>query len=219
MSILASAFSAFAQDSLYINKKDGTIVPFAIANVDSITYARPHPTNPIATDYVLINGVKWATRNVDAPGTFAASPESAGKFYQWNRKTAWAVTGIVTNWDSSHSFGTVWTAANDPSPAGYRVPTFAEIKTLLDANKVTATWTTQNSVIGYKLTDKTSGNSIFLPAAGRRNEDGRPPGSGSSCQYWSSTQYDVDSAYYLTYPLSWSAFTKGLGQSVRPVSE
>jgi hypothetical protein len=34
---------------------------------------------------VVINGVKWATRNVDAPGTFAESPQAAGMFYQWNR--------------------------------------------------------------------------------------------------------------------------------------
>jgi len=35
---------------------------------------------------VVINGVKWATRNVAAPGTFAANPQDAGMFYQWNRK-------------------------------------------------------------------------------------------------------------------------------------
>ena len=33
---------------------------------------------------VVINGVKWATRNVAAPGKFATSPEDAGMFYQWN---------------------------------------------------------------------------------------------------------------------------------------
>ena len=41
---------------------------------------------------VIINGVKWATCNVDAPGTFAAAPESAGMFYQWNRKIGWSAT-------------------------------------------------------------------------------------------------------------------------------
>ncbi len=44
-------------------------------------------------DYVLINGVLWATRNVDAPGTFAASPESTGMFYQWNSRIAWSASG------------------------------------------------------------------------------------------------------------------------------
>ncbi len=40
LSILASASSAFAQDSLYINRSDGTVVSYAIASVDSITFAR-----------------------------------------------------------------------------------------------------------------------------------------------------------------------------------
>jgi len=30
---------------------------------------------------VIIDGVKWATRNVDVPGTFASSPEAPGMFY------------------------------------------------------------------------------------------------------------------------------------------
>ena len=38
---------------------------------------------------VEINGVTWATRNVDAPGTFAAKPEDMGMFYQWNSKVSW----------------------------------------------------------------------------------------------------------------------------------
>jgi len=36
---------------------------------------------------VVINGVKWATCNVDNPGTFVNRPETTGKIYQWNRKT------------------------------------------------------------------------------------------------------------------------------------
>ena len=35
---------------------------------------------------VVINGVRWATRNVDMPGTFAETPESLGMLFQWNRK-------------------------------------------------------------------------------------------------------------------------------------
>ena len=101
--------------------------------------------NLSADDYVLINGVRWATRNVDAPGTFAASPESAGMFYQWNRRKAWAATGEKVpgwppNWDGWEGWSwnhtnpgaTTWEVSNDPSPAGYRVPTYAEILSLID---------------------------------------------------------------------------------------
>jgi hypothetical protein len=39
---------------------------------------------------VVIDGVKWATCNVDSPDTFASDPQSAGMFYQWNRFTGWS---------------------------------------------------------------------------------------------------------------------------------
>jgi len=110
---------------------------------------------------VVINGVKWATRNVAAPGFFAANPEDPGMFYQWNRKKAWPVTGAVTGWDSSYPTGTTWEQANDPSPAGWRVPTFAEIQSLLDTTYVSNGWTTENGVNGQKFIDKATGDSIF----------------------------------------------------------
>ena len=114
---------------------------------------------------VVINGVKWATRNVDAPGTFTDNPEDTGMFYQWNRKKAWSATGAVTDWDTIYPIGTnTWTKANDPSPVGWRVPTLAEIETLLDSDKVSNVWTTQNGVNGRKFTDKVTGAFIFLPA-------------------------------------------------------
>jgi len=82
-----------------------------------------------ATPGVSINGVIWAKCNVDAFGTFAAAPESYGMFYQWNRRTGWSSTDPLTSspagavWNSSIPTGDVWTAANDPCPTGWRVPT------------------------------------------------------------------------------------------------
>jgi hypothetical protein len=46
---------------------------------------------------VKIGNTIWATRNVDAPGTFAEAPESAGMFYQWNRNIGWSTTDPVIN--------------------------------------------------------------------------------------------------------------------------
>ena len=129
---------------------------------------------------VTINGVKWATRNVDAPGTFAAVPESAGMFYQWNKKVGWSTTDPLVNtnggkkWDGRYadggtaSEGTEWVTDNDPSPTGWRVPTGEEIKTLLDTEKVSNEWIIQNGVNGRKFTDKITGNSLFFPAVGCR---------------------------------------------------
>ena len=171
---------------------------------------------------VVINGVKWATRNVDKPGTFAAKPESAGMFYQWNRKKAWPATGKVSGWDDSTPGGTTWTKANDPSPAGWRVPTVDEIKKLLDTDKVSSVWTTRNGVKGRKFTDKTTGNSLFLPAAGCRGNGGALGYVGSHGAYWSSTVYGSNLACGLFFGSGSAGSYRYLrwdGRSIRPVAD
>jgi len=180
---------------------------------------------------VLINGVRWATCNVAAPGTFAAKPEDAGMFYQWNRRKAWPVTGKVSGWDSSKPTGSVWTKANDPSPAGWRVPTLDEVKKLLDKDKVNHKWTTVNGVKGRRFTDKATGNSIFLPAVGCRYSDGtldegylRGDGTPSGLKdgyYWSGTQYDnaLGFCYEPDYAGLNNCYESRRGYSVRPVAD
>ena len=74
-----------------------------------------NPEDPTITDKgVVINGVMWATRNVDAPGTFAPYPESSGMLFQWNRKKGWnAVDERVEGWNSFRAEGTAWYAKNE----------------------------------------------------------------------------------------------------------
>ena len=113
---------------------------------------------------VMINGVRWATRNVDAPGTFAARPESTGMFFQWNRRRGWTATGNVTGWDSSTPTGTSWERANDPCPQGWRVPTRAEQTSLYNSRN---TWVSNWNNTGVAgRTFGTIPNQIFLPAVG-----------------------------------------------------
>ena len=146
---------------------------------------------------VVINGVCWATRNVDAPNTFAVNSENTGKIYQWNRKKAWNATGTVSGWDSSTPSGTSWTMANDPCPTGWRIPTFNEIKTLLDINKVNSEWIIINGIEGRRFSDKITGKSIFFPAAGcRPYSDGILLRAGVGGDYWSSTQGSNSSRAY-----------------------
>jgi uncharacterized protein (TIGR02145 family) len=170
----------------------------------------------IPTEGVLINGVVWAKYNVDEPGVFAATPESAGQFYQWGKNT--------TDWDRSYSYSaTTWEKANDPSPTGWRVPTSAEIVSLHDETKVTSEWIIQNGVKGRKYTDIGSGNSIFFCAAGcllwsngegsYKTEDGF---------YWSSTRANSNDAYVLQF-VQWNSsrnyYNRKSGYSIRPVAE
>ncbi|GHT25851.1 hypothetical protein FACS189430_12470 [Bacteroidia bacterium] len=191
---------------------------------DKTATCKVNINDPRTTDAgVIINGVKWATRNIDEPGKFAVSAESTGKLYQWNRKKAWdAVTVNVTGWDDTVPAGTSWATANDPSPEGWRVPTPAEMQSLCDAAKVTNEWLT-SPVNGLRFTDKASGITLFLPAAGYRGySDGTLYGAGTYGNYWSSTANGTTSAYGL-YFFSGDAYVgyydRRYGFFVRSVAE
>ena len=135
-------------------------------------------------DGVEVDGTRWATRNLVAPGIFADNPTDAGMFFQWNREKGWASTGDdITGWDASPPTGTEWAAENDPCPPGWRVPTIEQFQSLLDAG---SRWATHNDVTGRMF--GTTPNQVFLPAAGwRYGADGALGGAGSG-NYWSSTQ-------------------------------
>lgn len=216
------------QDSLYINQSGTTRSPYKVATIDSISFTHPG---------VLINGVYWASRNVATPGTFTTNAEYFGLCYQWNSKVGWATTGELiatdgtTTWNDSWNGGfttpsatDTWSSTNDPSPTGYRVPTFSETYALCDATKVTHTWTTQNSIYGEKFTDIATGNSIFLPASiYLSGYGGTRKAAGEYGYYWNSTTYNSLGAYYLyfsnTNTNSGSLFGRASGFSVRPVAK
>jgi len=139
---------------------------------------------------VKINGVTWATRNVDMPGTFADSP-TGGQFYQWNSNIGWYFVGGEKNpsdgisvWDSSWdgNGAATWETANDPCPTGWRLPTMAELESLGEG-----VWA--NGVFPDYLYGRTFGsgeNTIFLPAKGFIFEGGTGAHTWNSGMYWSS---------------------------------
>ena len=76
-------------------------------------------------DWVEIAGVRWATCNVNTPGTFATKPEDAGMFYQWNRKIGWSATNPMVNSNGGTTWSnlfpdvtTTWEADKNPCPQG-----------------------------------------------------------------------------------------------------
>ena len=148
--------------------------------------------------WVEINGVIWATRNVDAPGTFATNPEDAGMFYQWNRRTGWSSTDPLINheggtvWNDSTPEDNNWEKANDPCPEGWRVPTREEQESLIASG---SEWTTLNGVIGRYF--GSGDHKVFFPAAGFRDrEDGTLYYVGSYGVYWSGTPYFGEIGWY-----------------------
>jgi hypothetical protein len=181
--------------------------------------------------------VKWATCNVGA-----SSPEGYGNYYAWGETStksdySWSTYrwcngsyNTLTKYNVSSSYGavdnkTVLEMSDDAARANWggswRMPTDAEWTEL--RTNCTWTWTTQGGKNGYKVTSKTNGNSIFLPAAGSRG-DARLYDAGSHGYYWSSSletdnpdrawRVDFGSGYvgmYLSYRCN--------GRSVRPVTE
>ena len=165
--------------------------------------------------------VKWATCNVGA-----STPSAYGNYYAWgetNTKSEFFDENCKT-WERNMrdiSGDYSYDAARVNWGGSWRMPTKAEMQELV--NKCTWTWTSQGGHNGYKVTSKTNGNSIFLPAAGIKD--------GSSLldvgvygDYWSSTPSGGDSqrACYLFfcdvgYDVVDYSF-RSFGQSVRPVS-
>jgi len=174
---------------------------------------------------VVIDGIRWATRNVDASGTFAENPESSGMFYQWNRRVGWSATGDVSGWNRSRPQGEIWERANNPCPQGWRVPVRAELQTLGDTDNVTSQWTSVNGINGSKFTDRATGNYIFLPAVGWRFiPNGTLNNAGRNGSYWSSTSDGTMYAWNLTFSGSVAIvrsgnFSRADGFSVRCVAE
>ena len=178
-------------------------------------------------DYVEINGVKWAKTNVDAPGTFAANSESHGMLYQWNRRIGWSNTGQLVNsdggnaWNGSVPAGNTWENSNDPSPAGWRVPTNVELSTLLDANNVLNEIVSHNGVQCRRFTDISTGAYIVMPFSRFRNNADGGMSAGTGVYIWSNTEQSPTNAHYLSVPPTGTSsianINKGYGFTIRSV--
>lgn len=211
-----------------------------ISNSSRTSFSPDNDNNIDTFGYVDLGlSVKWATCNLGA-----TKPEELGDFYAWGEISSklsysyfeykWSYDGKATTlnkYNTKYSHGVVdrkkvLDADDDVAHVKlggrWRIPTRAEWKELL--KKCTWTWTTQGGVIGYKVTSKINGNSIFLPAALYR--DGvRVNSHGTYCgYYWSSSLVTVDPSY--AWDLYFSEVTlhvsndyRSRGQSVRPVTE
>jgi len=204
---------------------------FFIAIAISFAFACQKEKEPelekIEPGKVLINGVFWATHNVDMPGTFTGRPEDFGMFYQWNRKVGWSSKDPIKNsnggsqWDNTISTSMFWEPSNDPSPEGYQLPTIKEMSSLLDKEKVSQEWITINKIKGVKFTDKNTGESIFLPKAGCRISEGGNLSVLLDGHYWCIlpvSEREGAACMIIDYAARTSRdFGRNWGFSVRPV--
>lgn len=189
-----------------------------IVQIDAAT-ATDYPGSTTAlADMPTFGSVKWA------PVNCGYDPSNVnGLVYQWHRKygqlfvSTGATAGTVslatgndpanidafyTNSASPYDWCSVqqssWSSSAEynPCPAGWRVPTIAELESLYSAG---STWVTSGPdsqagrwVGGNHATDHVG--SIFFPAPGGRSySDGATQGAGSG-RYWSSTASSSDAS-------------------------
>lgn len=173
--------------------------------------------------------VKWACCNVGA-----TSPEEYGGYYAWGETEEKNIYSSKTyKWydfeedeiikypDETSGNGFTLEPEDDVAQSlwgeGWRMPTQAEIKELMD--RCTWTWTSMNGVYGYKVSG--NGNYIFLPAAGSYCEEIIINCESRGC-YMSSTLYndDIELEHCIGFnkksPYHLNDYRRN-GHSVRPV--
>jgi uncharacterized protein (TIGR02145 family) len=183
---------------------------------------------------VMINGITWATRNLDVAGAFVATPGDKGKLYQWNNLTPHEY-GSTSGWSTSIPT-TDWQAANDPCPAGWRLPTTQEFNSSLTSGpsrwvvSSADNWNVAGMWVGPDAATATAaspGQAIFLPVTGyatvaffggtATSQNGDTHG-----YYWASNQVSLQNGWYLEFSTanpSVKEQTKRNGSAVRCVSQ
>ena len=192
----------------------------------------------IYVDLGLPSGLKWATCNVGA-----TSPEGYGDYFAWGETAPklnydWSTYkyckdsyGTMTKYCTNRSYGyngftdnkTTLELSDDAAHTNWggkwRMPTTTEQQELIE--NCIWIWVTQNGVEGCKVTSKTNGNSIFLPAAGYRNGTSvYDVGSYGSC--WSSSlgesyPYGAYRLYFYSGNVYWYSRNRYSGHTVRAV--
>ncbi|HCD9236146.1 TPA: hypothetical protein NEG48_003169 [Elizabethkingia anophelis] len=134
---------------------------------------------------------------------FTPSATIHGAKYQWGAQTDeagryvsqaddLANSGSIANWNTTILPAGTWSETSktpqDPCPSGYKVPTIAELEGLMLNNTVTRIGSWTDNFTNYS-SGVQFGNSLFLPAAGRRSSNtGGFFGRGLQANYWGSTE-------------------------------
>ena len=191
----------------------------------------PDDHHPHLIDLGLPSGTKWACCNVDDDAS-KQSPTNYGSYYAWGETKEhddliynWSTyTHCDGSWETCHDLGsdiagTRYDVAHVKWGGSWVMPSEEQQDEL--KKNCNYEWMTVNGVEGGKFTSKVNGGSIFLPAAGCRDDSGLY-NAGSGGYYWSSTQdpSDTSGAYYLYFSSSGASTyyrNRYYGPSVRPV--
>ena len=182
---------------------------------------RSFKTNSFKTTVNAVDlglSVKWNSCNLGA-----TSPDQYGAYFAWGETRPqdayrWINYEYLNNYSaqSKSELKDELDAAHASIGDGWRMPTdeeWTELRTQCDWE-----WTISDNVNGYRVTSRSNGNSIFLPAAGcnmcRFSDQG---------YYWSSSTDNNGRACGLSFDSKHITRNTGMyktqGQSVRPVTD
>ena len=233
--------TAVAEGSCVItcSATDGSGV-FAECQVTVTSGTTPDPGNHEWVDLGLPSGTLWATCNVGAN-----SPEEYGDYFAWGEtepKTTynWSTykycnesNTTMTKYCIHSSYGyngftdgkTELEPEDDAATAnwgsGWQMPSYDQIKELYNSDYTITEWTQLNGINGRKITSKSNGNSIFLPATGYLSSESVRIGSYG--YYWSRSlntnhsDYACDIRFYSGIIDTSDDGSRYYGQGVRPV--
>ena len=188
----------------------------------------PDDHHPHLIDLGLPSGTKWACCNVDTDHPENQSPTNYGGYYaRGETETKSDYNELTYHYYKNGSYqsigsdiaGTEYDVAHVKWSGSWVMPSKEQLDEL--RNNCTFTLTTQNGVSGILFTG-TNGGSIFLPAAGRR-DDSYLYNAGSYGAYWSSTQdpsstYNAYGLLFNSGSTDWDDSNRYFGFTVRPVS-
>lgn len=189
-------------------------------------------------DLGLPSGTRWATTNLGASisdeyGQYYAWGETNTKEnYSWNTyKHSDGTANSLTKYCNAASKGTrdnlMQLQSADDAVVGewgdeWCTPTRKQFEELYNSVYTTWIWEEHNGIYGYKVTSKMNGNSIFLPAAGYRNQEDLYS-SDFGGYYSTKDLYEEDAScdwivHFGRYKMCEINKTyRAYGQSVRPV--
>ena len=182
------------------------------------------------------NTVYWAKCNLGA-----TTETDYGDYFAWGETTGFD-EGKTQFANSDYYFGTSpftkytgsdYTLLQKEDDAAYaalggrfRMPTKTEFEALLNSSTIVKDWVTNykgSGIDGYTFTG--NGNTIFLPAAGRRYNSGlhfTDHGTSNNGYYWSSTlvtssPYAAKALHFNSSEVEVTDFSRTDGYSIRPV--
>ena len=202
---------------------------FALVSIATGLQAQVNANGHEYVDLGLPSGTLWATCNVGADW-----PMESGDYFAWGEiapKSRYTYNNYTQpspqDLDAAHDAATVnW-------GGDWRMPTGDELEELT-RNCIWEWHSSGNSefggAAGYKVSSTATGNFIFLPAAGCKDEGGVRE-AGTDGYYWSksyrnepSHQWGEDTAEYLYFQrenfyVNYDIYWHGLGYPVRAVIE